>query len=222
MRRVSILICSLLLVLAPIVAGAQTTNRLSLRGAPSGGTPELAATGVDTNISINLVPKGTGTINVPGIALTLPIVLTGVVTGDLLVGTAANTLNRLADTAVGQVLAAGGVGVAPLWSATPTVTGLTLSGNTAGAFLYSDATKGLVSTSAPTSGQLLIGSTGAVPVLGAVAGTTGQIAVTLGAGTITLTIAPTAVGSATGKNMLCIDNTTNILYLSSSTTTCAN
>lgn len=97
-----------------------------------------------------------------------------------------------------------------------------LSANTASAFLFSNASKQVASTAAPTNGQLLIGSTGVVPVVGSIAGTTGQIGVTPGAGTIVLAISPTALGSATGKSILCIDNATNILYLSSNAATCAN
>jgi len=57
---------------------------------------------------------------------------------------------------------------------------------TAKAFVYSNALKQAVTTAAPTDGQLLIGKTGDVPVLGSVVGTTNQITSTPGAGTITL------------------------------------
>jgi hypothetical protein len=57
---------------------------------------------------------------------------------------------------------------------------------TAKAFVYSNALKQAVTTAAPTDGQILIGKTGDVPVLGSVAGTTNQITSTPGAGTITL------------------------------------
>ena len=69
----------------------------------------------------------------------------------------------------------------------PTLIGsTTLSGLTAKTMLYLDASKILASTAAPTNGQVLIGSTGNVPVLGSIAGTANQITVTPGAGTITL------------------------------------
>jgi hypothetical protein len=57
-----------LLLSLPCLAAAQTANTLSVRGAPSGGVPALAATGVDANISINLVPKGTGVVLFSGVA----------------------------------------------------------------------------------------------------------------------------------------------------------
>lgn len=47
-----------------------------------------------------------------------------VTTGDLLYGSATNTWGKLADVAVGSVLVSGGVGVAPSYSASPTVTTL--------------------------------------------------------------------------------------------------
>ena len=47
--------------------------------------------------------------------------------GDLLYAATTTTLGKLADVATGQVLVSGGVGVAPAWSASPTVTNLTVS-----------------------------------------------------------------------------------------------
>lgn len=71
-------------------------------------------------------------------------------------------------------------------AASPTFAGLTLSGLTANSFLFSGVGGLLTTTAAPTNGQLLIGSTGAAPVLGAITGTSNQVVVTLGAGTIAL------------------------------------
>lgn len=48
--------------------------------------------------------------------------------GDLLYANTTTTLARLADAAAGSVLVSGGVGVAPAWSANPTVTSLTTTG----------------------------------------------------------------------------------------------
>ncbi len=50
--------------------------------------------------------------------------------GDLIYASASTTLSKLADVAVGSVLASGGVGVAPAWSATPLVTSITLGAST--------------------------------------------------------------------------------------------
>ena len=49
-----------------------------------------------------------------------------------------------------------------------------------------NGSKILASTSNPTNGQLLIGSTGAIPVLGTIAGTANRVTVTMGPGSITL------------------------------------
>jgi hypothetical protein len=51
--------------------------------------------------------------------------LTSYTVGDLLYASASTTLSKLADVATGSVLVSGGVGVAPAWSASPTVTSLT-------------------------------------------------------------------------------------------------
>ena len=49
--------------------------------------------------------------------------------GDILHATATGTLAGLADVAVGQLLASGGVGAIAAWTATPTVTTLTITGS---------------------------------------------------------------------------------------------
>jgi hypothetical protein len=89
----------------------------------------------------------------------------------------------------------------------PTFAGLTLSGLTAKAMLYSDASKGVVSTAAPTDGQLLIGSTGNIPALGAITGTANQITVTLGAGTIGLNL-PQNIGTGSSPTFAGVSATT--------------
>lgn len=68
----------------------------------------------------------------------------------------------------------------------PTYTGLTLSSLTANAFLYSNGSKAITSTTAATNGEILIGSTGNVPVKTTITGTVNQVNVTNGAGSITL------------------------------------
>ena len=52
--------------------------------------------------------------------------------------------------------------------------------------LYADASKQLTSFNALTNGQLLVGSTGAIPVEAALTGTVNQLVVTNGAGSVTL------------------------------------
>lgn len=58
-------LAAILLALAG-VAVAQLPNTLNVSSAPSGSAPAIRASGVDANISINLVPKGTGTVQVSG------------------------------------------------------------------------------------------------------------------------------------------------------------
>ena len=79
--------------------------------------------------------------------------------------------------------------------ATPTFSSLTLSGLTANSFLYSGTAGLLTTTIAPTNGQLLVGSTGAAPVVAAITGTANQVTVTNGAGTITLST-PQSIAAA--------------------------
>lgn len=73
---------------------------------------------------------------------------------------------------------------------------------TAKSFLYSDASKNILSTSAPTDGQLLIGSTGNVPVAATLTAGDG-ISVTNAAGAITL-------ATTSGLYTPTLTNTTNV------------
>ncbi len=81
-------------------------------------------TGIDTSASTGLPTISSGTWS---IAASLGATQGGtgqttVTTGDLLYGSATNTWGKLADVATGSVLIAGGIGVAPSWSAAPTLT----------------------------------------------------------------------------------------------------
>ena len=55
--------------------------------------------------------------------------LTSYAVGDLLYASGATTLAALADVAVGSVLVSGGVGVAPAWSASPSLSSITVATN---------------------------------------------------------------------------------------------
>lgn len=48
------------------VAVAQLPNTLNVSSAPSGTAPAIRAAGIDANVSINLIPKGSGTVQVNG------------------------------------------------------------------------------------------------------------------------------------------------------------
>lgn len=109
------------------------------------------------------------------------------------------TVQGVADVSAGSVLTSAGAGSQPAYSASPSLTAitlssnLTLSGNTAKAMLYSDASKNVVSTGAPTNGQILIGDTGNIPALSTLTAGTG---ITIANTAHTITISSSA-GSQT-------------------------
>jgi hypothetical protein len=70
--------------------------------------PDANATILTTNAAVTPAQGGTG--------------LATYTVGDLIYASGTTTLSKLADVAVGQLLASGGVGVAPAWSASPTLT----------------------------------------------------------------------------------------------------
>lgn len=84
-------------------------NTLSLNATASGTAPTIAASGLDANISINLLPKGTGTVQVNG----SPVSVSGGTTASL-------TINPGPLTVVGPALFTPG--------ATPTLTAALKSG----------------------------------------------------------------------------------------------
>ena len=97
---------------------------------------------------------------------------------------------------------------------TKTLSSMTFSGTTtfssltASTMCYIDANKALVSTAAPTNGQILIGSTGSVPVLGTITGL-GAVTVTNSAGGISIDAGGEFIGSlelaaAVGSNALTV------------------
>jgi hypothetical protein len=71
-------LAALLLAVAG-AAVAQLPNTLNVSSAPSGTAPAIRAAGIDANIGINLVPKGSGTVQVSG----TPIVVGGGTTTSL-------------------------------------------------------------------------------------------------------------------------------------------
>lgn len=119
-----------------------------------------------------------------------PLALTN---GQVLIGsTGADPVAATLTQTSNQVLVATGGGTITL--STPqdiattsdvTFNSAVFGGNTAKAFVYSDASKKAVSTAAAANGELLIGSTGAVPAKATISQGAG-ITVTNGAGTITI------------------------------------
>lgn len=112
-----------------LFTGGGNARDLCMRdGAASTGAswvaPSVAVTKTDiglsnvenTKLSTYVVPVALGGTN-----------LTGYAVGDLLYASGAGVLAKLADVAAGSVLVSGGVGVAPAYSASPSLTQLTLS-----------------------------------------------------------------------------------------------
>ena len=62
--------------LLKLTATASAVNELTLANAATGGSPTLSATGGDTNIGINLTPKGTGGVVFPAGAVGTPAITT--------------------------------------------------------------------------------------------------------------------------------------------------
>ena len=54
-----------------LTATTSAVNELTLANAATGGKPTLTASGDDTNISVNIEPKGTGTLQSNGVAVAL-------------------------------------------------------------------------------------------------------------------------------------------------------
>lgn len=155
-----------------------------LNGA-NGGTG-VANTGKSITLGGNLTTSGafSTTLTVTGNTnVTLPTSGT-LVTTTTAVTSVTGTANQITSTGANAVvLSIPNTFIAP---GTVEVTDtLTIDTNTAGAFLYSDATSNVVSTGAATNGQLLIGSTGADPVAATLTASTG-ISITNGAGSITI------------------------------------
>jgi hypothetical protein len=114
-----------------IPSGAGVT---SFSAGTTGLTPSSATTGAVTLAgTLGVGNGGTG--------------LTSYTTGDLLYASGAATIAKLADVATGSVLVSGGVGVAPSYSATPTLTSLTaatiIGGTAASSALTLQSTSGV-------------------------------------------------------------------------------
>ncbi len=109
--------------------------------------------------------------------------------GALIAATATNVIGQIADVATGQLLASGGVGVIPAYTASPSVTG---NMTTATGFIATTAGAGITLNSGATSGT----------TTATLNGRSGQITITtptINAGaTFTMTIANTSIsGSST-------------------------
>lgn len=81
-------------------------NEVTVKNAITGSAPEISATGSDTNVSLNLVPKGTGKILIDGIeAVSLSSTQTlsnKTLSNPTITSTAGNTISTPANTVVGN------------------------------------------------------------------------------------------------------------------------
>ncbi|HQH18495.1 MAG TPA: hypothetical protein PKZ43_02990 [Bacteroidales bacterium] len=117
--------------------------------------------------------------------------------GDILFANTATSFARLADVALGNVLLSGGVGAAPSWgkiNLTSHISGVLpiINGGTNSSTVLNNnrimvsSGDAIIEAPALVDGQLLIGSTAALPVASTLTGTLNQVNITNGAGTITL------------------------------------
>ena len=154
-----------------------------------GGTTPGAITGttITANTSFAGALNGTVGATTPNTGSFTALTATGIISHST--GTNSQTY---ATTGAGVISISSGttgsidnMAIGATTASTGKFTTLTATGLTANSFLYS-GTGGLLSTTtAPANGQILIGSTGAAPVIGSIAAGTG-ISVTPGAGTISI------------------------------------
>ena len=191
---------------APVAANITAGSNITVTNTAGGIT--IAATGVGSGTVTSVSGSGGSS----GLTLTGgPITTSGTLTlggtlnaanggtgnssyavGDLLYANTTTTLAKLPDVAAGSFLRSGGVNTAPNWS-TVTIPN-TVSANR---LLVTNA-NAIVTTNALTNGQLLIGSTGASPLLGTLTAGAG-ITITNGAGSITIATNGTGLPSFQGQ-----------------------
>ena len=214
-------------VLTSAGAGTPTWTSLSSLGVTSfsagttGLTPNVPTTG-DVVLGGTLIAANGGT----GHSL--------FTIGDILYADTTSTLALLSDVAIGSVLLSGGTNTAPNWgkvNLTSMVTGIlpiANGGTNSGTALSNNRIMvssggAIVEASALTNGQLLIGSTGAAPIAATISGTTNQVIVTNGAGSITLSL-PQNINTGASPTFASINltNTTNQLVLGTTNTVTIN
>ena len=174
----------------------------SFSAGTTGFTPSTGTTGAVTLAgTLNAANGGTG--------------LSSYTTGDILYASSGTTIGQLADVAVGSVLVSGGVGAAPAYSATPSVTSLTASSSVTSPFHYGGTGTGSTLTLQSTTG---IGSTDSVVIKvgnnGAVTALTASSSGTVTIGTLNLTNALGTLYGGTGLTGFTAAN--NAIYSTSS------
>lgn len=126
-------------------------------------TSTYGGTGLNSSSSTGVATVSTGTWSISS-SLGATLGGTGqttVTTGDLLYGSGSNTWGKLADVATGSVLISGGVGVAPSWSNSPTVTSLTTATLTSASTLaLTSASNGHITVTPNGTGDVKIVTSG--------------------------------------------------------------
>lgn len=141
--------------------------------------------------------------------------LTSYAIGDLLYASGGTSLAKLADVAVGNVLLSGGVGAAPAYGKvdlTAAVTGIlpVTNGGTGQAaaltlngVVYAASAGAMATSSAGTTGQVLVGNTGSPPTWGAA---TGVAVTSISFGTTGLTPSSPTQGAVVVAGTLAVTN----------------
>lgn len=146
--------------------------------------PDVAVGSVLASGGVGATPAWTATPSLTSLTLSTPLPATSggsgfgsYAIGDLLYASSTSALSKLADVAAGSVLASGGVNTAPAWSATPSLTSLTLStplaagsggtgqsSFTTGDLLYASGASALSKLASVAAGSFLrSGGAGAAP-----------------------------------------------------------
>jgi hypothetical protein len=156
-------------VLAGTTAGKALISGNAATPSWSTGTLSLSTNlAVDTG-SVTLSGYSAGsTLVLPSGRLTLPQLG---VAGDILYASSTTAVGVITPVAPGSLLASAGRGIKPAWSATPTITGITLSGAT-GALVFSGATSADIDSNTAVTANIFGTTVSTINIGGAVANTT--------------------------------------------------
>lgn len=145
----------------------------------------------------NINTLGTGSITIAGSGSTLTTQLTGLTNHNILIGAGTATITNVAPSATSGVpLISQGSSADPAFGTAVVAGGGTgvASFNANGVVVTNTTTTGALTSRTMTNGQLIIGSTGAIPVAASLTSTGGTITVTPGAGTLNIDLAGGTLG----------------------------
>ena len=108
-------------------SGTNTTTAEKLVVSATTNQVVLGTTNTTTLTSVAPAAPRTYTIQDAGSAANVAVIPSPFVTGDIPYASSTTQLSKLADVAVGSVLRSGGIGAAPSWTTTPSVTSQTLT-----------------------------------------------------------------------------------------------